>query len=257
MIDLHAHVLPSLDDGPADIEGSFALLRGAAADGTRTIVATPHLRHDFPSVDVHDLGARCQDLRARMPADIEIELQPGAEVDVVWAQGASAEELRLASIGQRGKYLLVETPYGALSDGFEGMLSPLLVQGYGIVLAHPELNVSFQRDPERLARLVEWGALVQLTGGSLTRSDRRSRSRRLARLLVDRGLAHVIASDSHSGGPFRPPGLSAAVEAAGRVDAARAGWMVQDAPAAILAGEPLPAPPRAGRRGLLRRLVRR
>jgi protein-tyrosine phosphatase len=257
LIDLHAHVLPGLDDGPAEIEGSLELLRAAAADGTRTIVATPHLRHDFPSVDVHELRERCEDLRAHIPADLEIELQSAAEVDIVWAQAASDEELRLASFGQQGTDLLVETPYGVLSDGFEGMLSPLIVQGYRIVLAHPELNVSLQRDPARLARLVDQGALVQLTGASLLRTDRRSRSRRLARVLISRGLAHVIASDTHSAGPFRPPGLSDAVEAAARLDPARASWMVGVAPAAILAGKPIPGAPPVRRPGLLRRLTRR
>src|SRR4051794_16406301 len=86
LIDLHAHVLPGLDDGPAEIEGSLELLRAAAADGTRTIAATPHLRHDFPSVDVHELRDRCEELRARMPPDIQIEVLSGAEVDIVWAQ---------------------------------------------------------------------------------------------------------------------------------------------------------------------------
>ena len=49
VIDLHCHVLPGIDDGPATIEDSIALARAAAAGGTRTIVATPHVSWRYPN----------------------------------------------------------------------------------------------------------------------------------------------------------------------------------------------------------------
>ncbi|MDO9066454.1 MAG: CpsB/CapC family capsule biosynthesis tyrosine phosphatase, partial [Chloroflexota bacterium] len=42
MIDLHAHILPAVDDGPVNLGEALAMARAAAADGVRTIVATPH-----------------------------------------------------------------------------------------------------------------------------------------------------------------------------------------------------------------------
>ncbi|MHC4455444.1 MAG: CpsB/CapC family capsule biosynthesis tyrosine phosphatase [Planctomycetota bacterium] len=42
MIDIHAHILPSLDDGPKTIEESVEICKVAANDGIKTIVATPH-----------------------------------------------------------------------------------------------------------------------------------------------------------------------------------------------------------------------
>ena len=75
------------------------------------------------------------------------------------------------------------------------------------------------------------------------------------------GHAHVLASDAHSGRQLRPPALGAGAAAAAElVGEERARWLVEDAPAAILAGEPLPeAPPADGRApqaggGLLSRL---
>ena len=256
MIDLHAHVLPGVDDGPPELRDSIALLEAAAADGTRTIAATPHLRHDFPAVVPPALAERCEQVRQATPEGLEIEVVSGAEVDLLWSHSAEPDELVLASYAQRGRDLLVETPYGVLPENFETMVSRLRVQGYRVLLAHPELNPSFQRDPGRLGRLVEQGTLIQLTAASLTRPERGSRARRLARRLVQDGLVHVLASDAHSAGPFRPPGLSAAVQAAAQLDPRRAEWMVTEAPAAILAGEQLEAP-RSGRAGGLARLTRR
>lgn len=258
MIDLHSHVLPGIDDGPPDADGSLAMVAACEADGTRTLAATPHLRQDFPDVKLGEIASRCVALNHRLPADTEVTVVPGGEVDLIWAQAAGLADLRLASYWQRGTDLLVETPYGALPSAFEELLFKISLQGFRILLAHPERNSTFQRDPPRLAALVSRGVLLQLTAASLASQDRRSRSRRLALALVEDGLAHVIASDGHSAGAMRAP-LSAGVEAASQVSPARAEWMVTDAPAAVLAGEPLPAPPierSAPLRGLLRRLRR-
>ena len=42
MIDLHCHILPGLDDGPATLDDAAKMARAAADDGVRTVVATPH-----------------------------------------------------------------------------------------------------------------------------------------------------------------------------------------------------------------------
>jgi len=49
MIDLHCHILPGIDDGPEMIEDSVAIARAAAASGTRTIIATPHVSWRYPN----------------------------------------------------------------------------------------------------------------------------------------------------------------------------------------------------------------
>jgi protein-tyrosine phosphatase len=243
MIDLHTHVLPGIDDGPADLEGSLELLAAAAKDGTVTLAATPHVRPDHPDVVPAELGARTDELAAAAARlGIEIELVAGGEVDLLWAQRASDEELQAVSFGQRGHDLLVETPYGELPERFEDSLFKLGLRGFRILLAHPERSPTLQHDRRRLATLVDHGVLLQVTALSLSSTERRSRSRKLARELVREGLAHVIASDSH-GGHIPRTGLREGVEAAARLAPRRARWMVTEAPAAILSGHPLPPAP--------------
>jgi len=258
LIDLHSHVLPGLDDGAVDLDASLELAAAAEADGVRVLAATPHLRADFPAISVREIAARCVVLNQHVRLQGALQIVPGGEVDLLWAQSASADELRLASYWQRGTDILLETPYGPLASNFEDLVFKVTVQGFRVVLAHPERNPTFQGDPKRLATLVERGVLVQITAQSIASSQRGSRSRKLALDLVREGLAHVIASDAHSANLRRAP-LSAGVAVAATVSPARAEWMVTDAPAAILAGEPLPAPPVEAltpRRGLLRRLRR-
>jgi protein-tyrosine phosphatase len=222
------------------------------------VAATPHVRPDHPQVVPGDLAGRCAELQeALVTYGIGLEVVPGGELDLACGLEASDDELRLVSFGQRGDYLLVETPYGGLSSLFEHQLFELELRGFRLVLAHPERNPTFQEDFDRLATLVSRGVLLQVTAGSLLRRDRRSRTTRMARALVRRGLAHVLASDAHGPSIARPPmshGLRVARELAGT----RADLMVADTPAAILAGRhpEVPSPALRGG-GLLGRLGRR
>ena len=42
MIDIHAHILPGIDDGARNWEETGRLLEAAWAQGVRHIIATPH-----------------------------------------------------------------------------------------------------------------------------------------------------------------------------------------------------------------------
>jgi protein-tyrosine phosphatase len=261
VIDLHCHILPGIDDGAATTDDAVELARQMVGAGVRTVAATPHLREDYPDVRVADLASRCEDLAATLrSAEIALDVRSAAEVDLLNALDATDDELRLASYDQRGKDILLETPYGPLPTSFEEQIFRLSVRDYRILLAHPERNPTLQNDPARLSELVRRGVLIQVTASSLVPRRSRSRTVEYARFLVANAEAHVLASDAHgSGGPRRGL-LTAGLAEARALVGSYADWMVEDAPAAILAGEPLPRPP--GPRGsaphsLRERLARR
>jgi protein-tyrosine phosphatase len=222
------------------------------------MAATPHLRADHPAVRPAELAGRCRELQRVLDADgVALEVVPAGELDVHWAQGASDDDLRLASYGQRGDWLLVETPYGTISELFEELLFKLSARGFRTLLAHPERNPSFQRRPERLRVLVERGALVQVTAHALVTAERRAPERRLAEALVRDSLAHVIASDVHRASGRRSVGLAEGAGAADAIVPGAGAYLTEAGPAAVLAGEYPPSPPRSrGRGGALRRLGR-
>lgn len=90
------------------------MLRRALELGTTTIAATPHLREDHPAVRPGELADKCKSLADAL-GEPGLTLVSGAEVDTLWALEGSPEDLRLASYGQRGRDLLLETPYGHLT----------------------------------------------------------------------------------------------------------------------------------------------
>jgi protein-tyrosine phosphatase len=240
VIDLHCHVLPGVDDGPASTEDSVALCRAAAAAGTRTIVATPHVNWEYPGNGARTMHAGVAMLnRVLAEASIEITVRPGAELGLTRAGDLSDGELGVLGVGA-GSHLLVECPYGSPRLGIETALMAISRRGKQILLGHPERSLAFQRDPELLEQLVLDGMLACITARSLTGRWGRD-AKACAWGFLEAGLVHVIASDAHDA-ERRPPDLGPELARAG-LDEREISYFTQTAPQAIITGEPVPAPP--------------
>ena len=242
MIDLHCHVLPGLDDGPASLEQALAMAAASAAAGTATIVATPHLDHVW-RVRPELIAQRSGDLTGALRSHgIEVEIVAGAEIAIsrlVDLSGQQLDEVRLGS----GPYLLLECPLSPTAGDFDHILMRIHEREESIVLAHPERSPLFQQEPERLVRLVREGLLCSITTGSM-RGDFGGLVRRFTLELLREGLVHNVASDAHDQ-LARPPGLADAFSSLQSELPGITGqreWLTSLVPAAILAGEPPPPP---------------
>ena len=110
MIDLHCHVLAGVDDGPATLAESVAMARAAAAQGTRTIVATPHVNARFPN-RAAQIAAGVAQLNASLrEAGVELEVLPGAEIAMTVLDQLDGGELESLGLGG-GRWLLIECPF--------------------------------------------------------------------------------------------------------------------------------------------------
>jgi protein-tyrosine phosphatase len=249
MIDLHAHILPGLDDGVATVEEACELARRAAAEGITAIAATPHVREDYPTTPAQ-MEAAVRDLRRELRvADIAVDILPGGEIALDSLGLLGQEDLLRFSLAQSGRYLLVEFPYVGWPLALETSLWKVQAAGLVPIIAHPERNREVQERPGLLAPLIAAGTLVQVTAASLDGRLGPS-SQTAAQALLKDGTAHLIASDAH-GPAIREPGLADAFAAVGDVALAR--YLTEEVPAAIVAGDPLPMRPARPARGLWRR----
>jgi protein-tyrosine phosphatase len=243
VIDIHSHILPGLDDGPEHIDESLLIARMAAYDGARTILATPHVREDYPYA-LDEIGFRTRLINERLSREgISIEVVPGAEVAITRVGDLDDRTLAGLCLG-KSKSILVESPYGEATEVLENTLFNLQVRGFRPVLAHPERCPAFMKGPERLAELVGRGVLCSATAGSMAGRFGRT-VQRFTRLLFERGLVHNVASDAHDA-QRRPPGLQPGFrildrDLPGLLD--HMGLFTSDVPEAILAGEAPPTPP--------------
>ena len=246
MIDIHCHILPGLDDGPSNLDWSLAMARAAVEAGTQMIVATPHIRADF-DVDPTEIEPRVDLFNDRLKKErLPLRVLPGAEIG--WATALELDDSLLAklSMGSGGRILL-ESPYGRKPVDLESIVSKLGERGFQAVLAHPERCPLFQRDPDRLARLVDDGVFCSITSGSMA-GRFGDTVKQFSVELLRRGLVHDVASDAHDH-LHRPPELLGGFEAIdqdlpGIADCAA--WYTVTSPVAILAGNPLPKAPEIG-----------
>jgi protein-tyrosine phosphatase len=230
------------------MEESVEIARIAVNDGTTIMAATPHVRDDYPTAVeamerlIHEIEVT---LRFR---GVELRVLGGAEIAISRLQMLSEDELHRFGLAGNPRYLLVEFPYLGWPLSLEAEIRNLAQRGITAVLAHPERNPETHKAPERIAPLVEAGALVQLTAASVDGRFGRA-NRRTAHRLIDTGYAHIIASDAHWPG-LRRAGTSAAAAAVG--DDELANWLVEDVPAAIVHDTPLPERPQTRTRSLRR-----
>ena len=238
MIDLHCHILPGVDDGPATLEESCALARAAQLGGTRKIAATPHVDHHY-GLDADTIHAATEDLQRHFDAaGIEVALLAAGELDVHRLVELDDAQLRRFAFG-KGGWLLVECPLAEAGTLMDRLVADLHRRGHQVLLAHPERSPAFIRHPESLAPLVDAGALAQVTSGSLQGRFGETVRRAATKMLRD-GLVHVVASDAHDA-VRRGPDLKAGLAAAGAE--ALAAWMTEEVPRAIVEGTTVPPRP--------------
>jgi len=208
-VELHFHLLPGVDDGPATMDDSLELARATVSEGTGTVVATPHVRPDFVD-DVWQLPGRVAELRAVLAAEgVPLTVLCGAELGHMMVGRLGQAELELLAQGPAGgRWLLVEAPFEGIGEDFHEATSELRERGFGVLVAHPERSADAAHDGARgLRRELAAGSLAQLNALSLT-GDHGGQARAAALALAREGLAAVVASDAH--GPTRPPALAAA-----------------------------------------------
>lgn len=234
MIDLHAHLLPGVDDGPETLEEAVEACRTGAEDGIEAIILTPHQRHGlWPNTDRKALEALFEELRTAsggkpallLGAEIRVDSELLRDVDLL----PNGDLLPLAG----SNYLLLELASVAMGLDPRHMVHELTVAGWYPVLAHPERIPWLVDEPALMSELVQRGALLQLTAGSVTGEFGRG-PQECSFLLLDEGLAHFVASDAHDA-HIRPPRLSEAFRAiADRWGEGRARQLIDQNPRAVL-----------------------
>jgi len=237
MIDLHSHLLYSVDDGAASLEESLALARIAVADGIHTAVLTPHIHPGRYKNKRSSLLSKVLRFQGELEsAGIPLLLRLGGEVRL------SVESLELLIEGEVPflgtvdgyRIVLLEFPHQLIPVGSQQFIEKLLSMKIRPLIAHPERNKAVMAQPERIRIFVDSGCWLQLTAGSVA-GRFGEHSKQTADWLIRNDLVHVLASDAHNA-EHRPPILSEGRNAlVALVGESKAWEMVRERPARIIA----------------------
>ena len=275
MIDLHAHILPGLDDGARDWQEALEMCQMAMDDGIHTIVATPHVKRGMYTPEKELILSKVTELNQLLTLQASrfmpplsnvksktlevtphvsqftfhgLSILPGAdnsfEPDILFqiengkALTIGADALSPDSLPPAHilRYVLLELPDYFLFPQVKDLILKLREKNIVPVLSHPERIAMIQKNQKLLHEFIQAGALSQVTAMSITGEFGKD-IKKLTRTLVKKNLAHVIATDAHSR-DRRPPILSRAVsEVADLIGRDKAELMVQGIPRAIIEGK--------------------
>lgn len=198
LVDLHLHILPSLDDGAQSMRDSLAMAEIAVRSGVRTMVVTPHANQwgrfeNYATPHMQQvLEAFCREVRR---AGLPLNVLPGMEI---YASQDVVERIQRRELCPLAgtQYYLIEFPFPCPAPEMDWLLQRMLRHGYRPVIAHPERYHCIQRDPQQLARWREMGCVAQLNRGSV-QGQFGSGCADTARYLIDRGWVDLFGSDAH------------------------------------------------------------
>jgi protein-tyrosine phosphatase len=195
-LDLHAHVLPGLDDGVDSVGEAVEVVTMLGELGFDIVCCTPHqkLGSWVPTQEAIS-KARAEVVDALADAHIEVALHLGAENfwDELFLE-RSQQGAQPAYTGERA--FLVEVAPAATPPQLEEQLFRLRMRGRLPVLAHPERYHGLCRQPDRVAQVARSAAMVVDLGALVGAHG--PRAQESAQWLINEGLAHACASDAHS-----------------------------------------------------------
>ena len=214
LVDLHAHILPGLDDGPDSLNESLKLLKALEAMGFGHVFATPHHRlysHEGVGRDTVEDGVKTVSSAAARKG-IHVKILPGMEFDL----DETLPE-RSSDLPGGARHLLVDAGFWGVPRDLAGLFHKVMENGASVFLVHPERNADLCRSHQELSVLLESG--VRFVGNIGSFSGMYGRSvKRDARELLKRGSYWALASDMHSHEqmPWIKDGLDEVVTLAGR-----------------------------------------
>ncbi|MDD3173963.1 MAG: hypothetical protein PHF63_10025 [Herbinix sp.] len=210
-IDIHAHILPGVDDGSDSMEETLRMLQIALEQGIQTIIATPHFMAGEKNPSVEQL-LNIRD-KVQMEADKlnkGLKLLLGNELfyteSIVHAL-KSKQALTMAG----SKYVLVEF---AVRESYETVfrgMGELIRAGYAPILAHVERYLCLHKREDLISELVKLGCYIQMNSSSLMGGLFNTEAV-LNRKLINQGLVHFVGSDCHDE-KVRIPNMNSAAKA--------------------------------------------
>jgi protein-tyrosine phosphatase len=187
--DLHTHILPAIDDGALDLQTALNMLQMQRESGVQRVLLTPHffLQRETLESFLQRRQRAYDRLILQWREDTMPALRLGAEVR--YTSDLVNIDLRALTFGD---YLLLELPNSEL-PAIEQVLEYMIRQGIIPILAHVERCSYFRSKSERLIRLLEMGALAQVTARAVVNKA----DHNFSKTCLKKGLAQIIASDLH------------------------------------------------------------
>ena len=203
MIDIHSHILPSIDDGAKNIDETMELLKEAQDAGFEAIVATPHYMEDYYETGSKEREILVQGIYQKFRHyDINTKLYLGNEIYISDNIMKLLEEGKASTINDTS-YVLFEMPLQEEPENVYDIAYEMIRNKLVPILAHPERYLFIYHDIELLYDLVDLGVLMQANYASIM-GYYGERAQIIVEKLLESDMVHFLASDVHKPNTIYP-----------------------------------------------------
>ncbi len=194
-VDIHAHLLPNVDDGAPNMDVAVALISEMADLGFKKLITTPHISDLYPNEPKTLLEGleRLKKQLKREQIDVEMGLAAEYMINDVFEQKVRANEPLLTL---PDNYILVELSHMSEPVNLYQVLELLSERGYKPVLAHPERYRYYNNNLAQYQKLINYGCHLQVNVLSLDGYYGRMVSD-CAWALINNYMIEFIGSDFH------------------------------------------------------------
>lgn len=194
--DMHAHLIPGIDDGSNNVEETIKMIEGLQRMGLKKFIATPHIMPDIFKNTYVSVVEACKKLNMELEEKIGMQIHPAAEyyVDENFLERIRSGE-HFLTFGKN--YILIEVNMAAKEKTLEETLFELNVKGYHTVLAHAErYPYMFDNNLAYYSSLKDADVLFQVNLRSFT-GNYGEVQRKIARKLADNNMIDFLGTDIH------------------------------------------------------------
>ena len=192
--DIHAHLLPGIDDGPKTMEEAVAMVKLLSKIGYKRLIATPHVYQEYyPNTRKTILEKLLLLQSAIEKANIPISIDAAAEYYLDDHFELLLKENNLLTL-DRTHFVLVECSLLERTINIRECLFQMQVQGYRPILAHPERYLYYTK--EDYQSLLEKGCKFQINLLSLIGHYGKEVQKR-ANFLLKKNWVHFVGTDVH------------------------------------------------------------
>ena len=192
--DIHSHFIPGIDDGSPDMETTISLIKEMQELGFKKVITTPHVMSDFYKNSSDIILKGLTDIRSALKVqNINMEIEAAAEYYIDYDFEQKIDKEKFLTFGDN--YILVELSFMEAPKNLFDIIFKLQLEGYKVVLAHPERYDFFIMDDYE--ELVNRGVLLQINWLSII-GYYSPQIEQKTRDLISADIVSFIGSDCHN-----------------------------------------------------------
>jgi protein-tyrosine phosphatase len=194
--DMHSHFIPCLDDGSQSMDESVDMIKKLYHLGYSRFITTPHIMADNYNNSSESILSGLEKLKSAVKnTGLPVEISAAGEYLLDDKFPEKYKDKNLLTFGK--KYLLLELPFIHEPENFLKIVFDLQLEGYKVVLAHPERYSYWFGNTKKYTDLADREIFFQMNIVSLAGHYSKP-VKTAAEWLIDNNYIRLIGTDAHN-----------------------------------------------------------